>query len=152
MKKEDTMITMKRVGLPLILAGAMLYSPLTSSQAADSKDKDTQQQQYPQQPYPYGMGPYGGHMMGGYGMPMWGGGGYWHMREPDMIYGYELMTPRERADYMDRLHNARTFEERDKIRAEHYKLMQERARKRGETLPGTPCPGAGYYGPGGRWR
>lgn len=139
------MITMKRFGLPLILAGAMLHSPLTL-QAADS---NTQPQQ--QQP-PYGMGPYGRHM-GGYGMPMWGGGyGYGHMREPDMIYGYELMTPKERVDYMDRLHNAKTIEERDKIRNEHYQLMQERARKRGETLPGAPCPGPGYYGPGGPWR
>lgn len=146
------MISLKRLGLPLILAGAMLCSPMTL-QAANAKDKDSQPQPQQQQQYPYGMGPYGGHMMRGYGMPMWGGGyGYGHMREPDMIYGYELMTPRERVDYMDRLHNAKTFEEREKIRSEHYKLMQERAKKRGETLPGTPCPGPGYYGPGGRWR
>ncbi|NTW46641.1 MAG: hypothetical protein HGB16_00680, partial [Chlorobaculum sp.] len=58
---------MKRLGLPLILAGVMLHSPLTS-QAADSQNQPKQQQP------PYGMGPYGGHMRG-YGMPMWGGGG-----------------------------------------------------------------------------
>jgi hypothetical protein len=148
MHEEDTMITMKRVGFPLILTGAMLLPSLTS-QAADS---NTQQQPPPQQQqYPSGMGPYGGHMRG-YGMPTWGGGGYGHMREPDMIYGYELMTPKERTDYMDRIHNAKTIDERDKIRDEHYRLMQERAKKRGETLPGAPCPGPGYYGPGGRWR
>lgn len=141
------MITMKSVGLPLILAAAMLHAPLTS-QAADPKDKDSQPQQ--QQEYPDGMAPYGGPMRGS-GMPMWGGC-YGHMREPDMVYGYELMTPQERIDYMGRLHNARTLDEREKIRMEHYRLMQERAKKRGETLPGAPCPSPGYYGPGGRWR
>jgi hypothetical protein len=138
MHKEDTMITMKRVGLSMILAGAMLHSPLTL-QAADPNLVQPPQKSY-------GMGP-GGASTSGYGMPMMGGGG--HMREPDMIYGYELMTPKERTDYMDRLHNAKTLDERDKIRNEHYQLMQERARKSGADFPG-PCPG--YYGPGGPGR
>jgi hypothetical protein len=141
------MNTMKRLGMPLILAGAMLHVPFTS-QAADQKEQEQKEPPPQQQGYPYGM-PMHGY---GYGPMMWGGG-YGHMREPDMIYGYELMTPKERVEYMDRLHSARNFEQREKIRNEHYRLMQERARKRGETLPGMgPGPGGGYYGPGGPWR
>jgi hypothetical protein len=135
------MNTMKRIGLPLMLAGSMFGVPGTMM-AADAKSQDAQQ--VAQQP-PYGMpGPYGMHPYG-YGPMMWGGG-CGHLREPDMIYGYELMSPKERVEYMDRIHAAKTFEERDKLRYEHYKLMQDRARSKGVTLPCYgPGPG-GYYG------
>jgi len=56
------------------------------------------------------------------------------------IYGYQLMTPEERAQYRQRIRNAKTEEERTRIRAEHHKEMQERARERGITLPSPPPP------------
>jgi len=74
-----------------------------------------------------------------YQMPM-----HYRTLEPEMIYGYELMTPTERVDYMRRIHSARSFEERDRLRLEHHRLMQERARKRGVMLP--DMPGAGPRG------
>ena len=80
-----------------------------------------------------------------YRMPM-----HYRMMEPEMIYGYRLMTPRERIDYMNRLHSARTFEDREKIRIEHHRFMQERARKRNMILPDMPRGGGGYGPPDGR--
>lgn len=77
-----------------------------------------------------------------YDMPM-----HYRMLEPEMIYGYQLMTPKERIEYMRRIHSARSFEERDRLRLEHHRIMQERARKRGLLLPDMPGPG-----PRGRWR
>ena len=77
-----------------------------------------------------------------YDMPM-----HYRMLEPEMIYGYQLMTPNERIEYMRRIHSARSFEERDRLRLEHHRIMQERARKRGLLLPDMPGPG-----PRGRWR
>ena len=46
----------------------------------------------------------------------------------ERIYGSELMTPRERTAYRDRLRAARTEQERERIRAEHHEAMQARAR------------------------
>lgn len=57
----------------------------------------------------------------------------------EVIYGSQLMTPEERAVYRAKLRAATTAEERVKIRAEHHKEMQERAKKLGKTLP--PAPG-----------
>jgi hypothetical protein len=57
-----------------------------------------------------------------------------------VIYGSQLMTPQERAAYRQKLMNAKTAEERAKIRAEHHKEMQERAKKMGKTLPPAPPP------------
>jgi len=64
------------------------------------------------------------------------------------IYGSQLMTPQERAEYRSRMRNARTYEERQRIRQEHHQQMQERARQRGVTLPPAP-PARGYRGQGG---
>ena len=65
------------------------------------------------------------------------------------MYGYELMTPEERQAYMDKMRNAKTPEERTKLRDEHRAEMQRRAKEKGVTLPSRavacPCPG----GPGG---
>jgi len=82
-----------------------------------------------------------------YRMPM-----HYRMMEPEMIYGYQLMTPKERIDYMNRLHSARSFEDREKIRMEHHRFMQERARKRHMILPDMPREGGGYGPPDGRYR
>lgn len=54
------------------------------------------------------------------------------------IYGSQLMTPAERAAYRERMRSAKTRAERNRIRAEHHKAMQERARQRGVTLPNMP--------------
>ncbi|GAP66661.1 hypothetical protein MBSD_n1972 [Mizugakiibacter sediminis] len=68
------------------------------------------------------------------------------------IYGCMLMTPQERADYLARMRAAATPQQREAIRLEHHKQMQERARQRGVTLPEMPaagrCPMGGGMGPG----
>lgn len=134
--------------LPAVLAGTFVTAQTlkAESKSEEANRQATAQQQQQQAPYPYGR-----PMMWGHGWSR----GYDNMppcpmmREPDMIYGYELMNPRERDEYLGRLHTAGSFEEREKLRSEHYQQMQERARKRGMTLPGME-PDRGYYGPG--WR
>ena len=72
----------------------------------------------------------------------------------EQIYGSQLMTPQERAEYQTKMHAAKTAEERERIRAEHHTQMQERAKVRGVTLPDKPPAmgggmGSGGMGPGG---
>lgn len=70
----------------------------------------------------------------------------------ERIYGYELMTPQERLEYQNRMRAAKTYEEREQIRLEHHKAMQERAKAQGKTLPDMPPAGMGSgggMGPGG---
>ncbi|MBZ0093172.1 MAG: hypothetical protein K8F27_13250, partial [Sulfuricellaceae bacterium] len=76
-------------------------------------------------------------------------------QEKVQIYGSQLMTPQERAEYSAKMRSAKTAEERDKIRKEHHESMVERAKARGVSLPDMPPargggmrPGAGM-GPGG---
>lgn len=60
------------------------------------------------------------------------------------IYGYQLMTEAERAEYRTKMRALKTQEERDAFRMEHHKLMQERAKEKGVMLPDTPPrPGMG---------
>nr|WP_321238619.1 hypothetical protein [uncultured Tolumonas sp.] len=56
----------------------------------------------------------------------------------DAIFGYQLMTASERTEYRAKMLNAKTPEERQKIRIEHHNLMLERAKAKGVTLPETP--------------
>lgn len=56
------------------------------------------------------------------------------------VYGWQLMTPEERTAYRNKMRAAKTPEEKAKIRAEHHKEMQQRAKDRGMTLP-EPPPG-----------
>jgi hypothetical protein len=63
------------------------------------------------------------------------------------IYGYGMMTPQERNEYRQRMQQAQTAEERERIRAEHHERMKERAKERGVTLPDKPPARPG--GPGG---
>src|SRR5512139_126490 len=78
-------------------------------------------------------------------------------QEQERIYGSELMTPRERAEYQARMRAAKTEQERNNLRLQHHKEMQERARAQGKTLPDMPPadrgpgmgPGGGGMGPGG---
>ena len=73
------------------------------------------------------------------------------------VYGWQLMTPKERNEYQDKIRNLKTEQEREAYRNEHHKRMQERAKEQGITLPETPMmrqhsgsmsPGGGM-GPGG---
>ena len=60
------------------------------------------------------------------------------------IYGHQLMTDAERAEYRAKMRTSKTREERDALRLEHHKLMQARAKEKGVTLPDLPpCPGMG---------
>ncbi len=63
------------------------------------------------------------------------------------IYGSQLMTPAERAEYQAKMRSVKTQEERDALRLEHHKQMQERAKQMGVTLPEVP-PAGGMMGPG----
>lgn len=73
------------------------------------------------------------------------------LRTQDRIYGYQLMTQEERTQYRQRMRNATTAQERERIRMEHHKQMQERAKQRGITLPDMPSPRGmgGHMGTGG---
>lgn len=53
----------------------------------------------------------------------------------ERIYGSDLMTEQERNSYRERMRNAGTDEERERLRAEHHEQMQKRARERGGMLP-----------------
>ncbi|HEX2667834.1 MAG TPA: hypothetical protein VHP13_05625 [Gammaproteobacteria bacterium] len=55
-------------------------------------------------------------------------------------YGWQLMTPEERAAYQARMRAAKTEKERAAIRAEHHKEMLQRAKEQGVTLPEEPPP------------
>jgi len=69
-------------------------------------------------------------------------------------YGWQLMTPEERGEYRAKMHSAKTQVERDKLRAEHHKVMTERAKEKGVTLPDDPPmrprPGGPHGGMGPR--
>ena len=61
----------------------------------------------------------------------------------EIIPGSELMTSKEREDYRRRYAAAKTEAEKEKVRADHIKAMQERARLRGLqlALPAPPAEG-----------
>jgi opacity protein-like surface antigen len=65
----------------------------------------------------------------------------------ERVYGYDLMTEKERTEYQDRMRAAKTDQEREALRAEHHKQMQVRAKAQGKTLPDVPPAGRGQ-GPG----
>lgn len=68
------------------------------------------------------------------------------------IFGSQLMTPEERAEYRAKLRAANTMQERERIRTEHHQQMLERARERGMTLPDAPPPASGRGSGGGAGR
>jgi hypothetical protein len=69
----------------------------------------------------------------------------------EQVYGSELMTTQERAEYQAKMHAATTPEAREQIRAQHHQEMQVRAKQRGVTLPDEPPAHGmgGGMGPGG---
>lgn len=66
----------------------------------------------------------------------------------ERVYGSQLMTAQERAEYRARMRAARTAESREKIRAGHHEAMQVRAREKGLALPDEP-PVRGMKSSGG---
>ena len=64
------------------------------------------------------------------------------------VYGSQLMTQQERVEIRTRLREAKTIEERERIRNEHHKKMKERAKKQGVTLPDKPSMKRKGMGPG----
>lgn len=58
------------------------------------------------------------------------------LREP--VYGSQLMTAEERRDYRQKMQSMKTQEEREAFRADHHKLMQDRATEKGMALPDMP--------------
>lgn len=72
------------------------------------------------------------------------------LQEQDkMIYGWQLMTPKERQQHRAKMQSMKTEEERMAYREEHHKLMQQRAQERGLTLPDRPRRQGGGQGFGG---
>lgn len=64
------------------------------------------------------------------------------------IYGWQLMTPEERAEHRAKMRSFKTQEEREAYRAEQHKKMQERAKTMGKTIPDEPPPQGGPRGAG----
>ena len=65
------------------------------------------------------------------------------------IYGSQLMTEQERSEYRAQMRAATTEQEREQIRIEHHREMQERARAMGVELPDQPpAMGMGRQGTG----
>ena len=97
-----------------------------------------------------GMGP---GMMGGMGpMAIRGGMGPGAMGPgfAGPIAGQQLMTPEERTAIRDKMRNAATPEERQKIAEANHTEMQKRATEKGITLPEQRGPRAGFgrnFGP-----
>jgi Spy/CpxP family protein refolding chaperone len=93
------------------------------------------------QPGPMGGGT-GPHMRGGMQHGMAGGTdpGFAHRQAGSP----ELMTQEERSAMIERMHNAATPEERQKVIAENRAAMQKRAQEKGITLPEHRGPHAGF--------
>jgi len=66
-----------------------------------------------------------------------------------IIYGYQLMTQQEREQYQEQMRNAKTAEERERLRNEHHEKMQARAQERGVMLPDMPPKRGGGMNQGG---
>ena len=54
------------------------------------------------------------------------------------VYGWQLMTEQERIEHRNKMQSLKTKEERERYRIEHHKLMQERAKEQGVTIPDKP--------------
>ena len=65
------------------------------------------------------------------------------------VYGSQLMTKQERAEYRAKMRSAKSAEEREQVRTGHHERMEVRAKERGVTLPDEPPARGGGMGPGG---
>lgn len=59
--------------------------------------------------------------------------------EQSQVYGSQLMSKQERIEHRNKIQNAKTAKEREKIRHEHHQLMKARAKKQGVELPDKPA-------------
>lgn len=69
-------------------------------------------------------------------------------QDSDQIYGSRLMTLPEGTEFRAQMQAAKSVAEREQLRNEHHKAMQERAASRGITLPDQPPAGGQGMGPG----
>jgi len=69
-------------------------------------------------------------------------------QKEEQIYGSQLMTQEERAEYQAKMRAAKTAEEREQIRNEHHEQMKIRAKEKGVTLPDEPPARGRGMGPG----
>lgn len=56
----------------------------------------------------------------------------------EQVYGSEMMTQEERAEYRAQIQAARTGEAREHLRKDHHERMKARASARGVSLPDEP--------------
>lgn len=71
-------------------------------------------------------------------------------RDQDRVYGWSLMSERERIEHRNKMHSFRTVKEREAYLQEHHRQMQERAKAMGVTLSDEPpMRGRGMMGPAG---
>lgn len=70
-------------------------------------------------------------------------------RKQEHIYGSQMMTRQERAEYRASMRSAKTAEEREQIRIEHHERMRERAKERNMSMPDEPPARGGGMGSGG---
>ena len=148
--KKNTILALPLLAGSLLLNAGILSAAGTPSESEPAKRPEMSREAPPPPPRREEVREPSSWMPMHYQMPK-----YYHMMEPEMIYGYQLMTPRERVDYMMRLHTARTFEERERLRRDHHRLMQNRAMKRRIMLPDMGPgeeyrPGGGMMPGGGR--
>lgn len=61
-------------------------------------------------------------------------------KQEQRMYGYDLMSDAERSAYRERIMNATNAEEREKIKAQHRKEIQVRARSRNIEIDDTGNP------------
>ena len=70
------------------------------------------------------------------------------LNEGEQIYGWQLMSEQERNEYRKQMRTMATEEEREQLRIQHHKKMQERAKSMGKSLPDEPQQrmkkGSGY--------
>jgi hypothetical protein len=64
-------------------------------------------------------------------------------QKQEQIYGSQLMTKQERAEYRNTMRATKTAEKREQIRKRHRQRMRKRARVHGLTLPDTPSANGG---------
>lgn len=88
-------------------------------------------------------------MGGGMGMHAKGGMGHGPMGAGPAA-AQQLMTPEEQAAFREKMQNAKTAEERQKLAEANRTEMQKRAKEKGITLPEPHGPRAGFgphFGP-----
>lgn len=65
----------------------------------------------------------------------------------EVVYGWQIMSPQERAAHRTKMRNLKTKSEREAYRQEHHKQMQKRAKQKGVKLPDLPMPRGRGLGP-----